>query len=135
MPIPTLNKLLVCSLLMATLLITGCPSSNRDKRESGSLKGTVTTTHGAATHGTVRLYSPSSAELFTAALDDSGNYLLERVPVGEYGVEIVPEIQGLGEGSSQAPATQIAVKYRSSATSGIQVSIKKGQNELNLKLE
>lgn len=118
------------------LVSSGCGGGSSEKL--GSVSGQVLLKDGRAPdEGLVNLYAPATGDSAQAALDPNGKFLLKRVPVGEYQVSITPPVE-LPPGDPnyvQRPASRIPTKYYSASTSGLSVTVKPGENSLDLHLE
>jgi len=106
---------------------------------SGSISGRVSLKDGSVPgEGLVNLYAPVTGVSAQANLDSEGNFSLKQIPVGEYQVSVTPPPQlppGAPSAGSNQSTSKIPPKYYNASTSGLLVTVKPGENSLNLHLE
>ncbi len=104
-----------------------------------SLRGQVTAKGAPVSQGTVTLYSSAEGIGASAPLNAEGKFALpDQIPAGTYQVSIAPEAPSPQELEANPKLKfdekSIPAKYRAPATSGLQVTLKAGQNEENFEL-
>lgn len=109
----------------------------------GTVAGTVTFQGKPVTHGTILFEDPSAGIAITAELGPDGSYVVETyeaagLPVGTYQVAVTPHSYAVVEdfplaGAAPPPSSEnesvtIPSKFHSTATSGLSVTVKEGEN-------
>ncbi len=119
----------------AASLLLGCSGP-----ETGTLAGKVTVGGKPLTQGSVLFENAETGVSVNAPLGPDGAYTVKThdragLPPGKYKVAVTPSTFGGGEAplveapSKQAPAaSEIPAKCRSTATSGLSVTVKAGAN-------
>ena len=103
---------------------------------TGSVAGKVTLEGKPLTPATVVLINEQTGAGASAALDETGTYRIDAVPLGDYQVAIQPPPPPAPhEMSWAAPTpTEIPAKYKTAATSGLSATVKTGENRADFAL-
>ena len=116
-------------LVLLTLFVVGCGKSDPPL---GTLTGVVTSNDVPVDDCRVRLYHPDTRRYSGAKVDSEGKFSIGKLTLGNYQVSV-----------TQKPPTtmkndpfdkRIPGKYRKAKTSGFEVVIVEGDNQLDLKM-
>jgi len=144
-PPARLARFVSCALLLLAglVLLPGCSG----KKDVGYLSGKATLGGQPLAQGSVLFEDKSKGVSVNAELKSDGSFTaktfdLPGLPPGTYQVAVTPSTFGNGEmplavppGQQAAPASDIPQRYRSTATSGLSVTVKSGTNPpLNIEL-
>ena len=121
------------------LLTAGCGTG---KPPSASVAGKVTAAGRPVTTAMINFVNPQSGAAASCDLDASGAYSISAgLAPGAYKVFVVPkssmdQAPKPGQAAVPGPASNVPLKYRSDATSGLTAEIKPGANpNLDFKLD
>lgn len=134
------SGLTLCGTLLAVVLatISGCGGPNEP---AGRVSGKVTSPAGPVTEANVQLVRADGVPIGAASLNASGEFTFEKtVPVGDYQVAVLPIVEevpaeDVDPRRHQEVIKRIPQKYWDSHTSGLNVTVKEGDNSLTLSLQ
>lgn len=99
----------------------------------GNLTGTVMSNGENVGDCVIALYSPTTKRTVGGRADDTGKYEVKEIPLGNYNVSV---LQRPFNGAANEPFDKrIPQKFRDRKTSGFEVEIKEGENQLDLNME
>lgn len=111
-------------------LAIGCEPA---KVPVGNLSGTVMSNGESVGNCVVGIYNAATKRTVGGKADATGSYLVKDIPPGDYSVFLV---QKTSNGAVSDPFDKrIPAKFRDRKTSGFEVEIKAGDNEMDLNME
>ena len=119
-------------LALGLIWMSGCGGGST-KVPTGSVEGTVKLDGKPVTKGRVNFISSSTGAAAVANLDESGNYKLDSLEVGQYKVFITPPPQAppkAGEPPPKMEQSNIPEKYQNEMLTDLSAEIKEGENKL-----
>ena len=121
--------------ILVGLALPGCADP-----EEGTIKGNITYKGSPVTNGDVCLQNASKGIGLMIPINLEGEIQsITAVPIGEYEVSVTPamgpppDINGKAKAPMQKPF--LPEKYKGFSTSGLSITVRKGLNEVSLKLE
>lgn len=134
-----MKRIILFSIGMGLLLMAGCGSGTR---RSASASGTVSTGGKPVTGAMINFMDSKSGSAASCDLNEKGEYSISQgLPPATYKVSVFPKSSPSqapqpGQSPPPAPVSNVPLKYRSDATSGLTAEIKPGANpNLDFKLD
>lgn len=119
------------ALFVACVLAWGGCDNN--EAPTGKLLGAVSSSGEAVGDCIVSLYNPTSKRAIGGKVDDDGNFLIKKMPLGTYNIAVLQRTTN--EATNEPFDKRIPAKYRDRKTSGFQVTISEGDNSVTLEME
>ena len=123
------------ALLLAVVLLAGCPSSQEPA--TGSVSGKVTLDDAPLAAGTV-LFMSDDGQAASAELQQDGTYTLQ-CRLGQFKVAVTPpapksEAEVIDAPASDSAGVDIPPKYQDLGSSGLTTEVKEGSNTFDISL-
>jgi len=117
----------------AVVLLSAAIGCEPPKDPVGKLTGVVTGNGEIVGDCVILLYNPSTKRSVGGKADDDGKYQVNNIPLGNYIVSILQRTTN--DPKPEPFDKRIPKKFRDRKTSGFEVEIKDGDNQMDLKME
>lgn len=118
------------AVVLAVSFAIGCEPP---KVPTGNLTGVVTSNGENVGDCVIALYNSTTKRTVGGKADETGKYKVQNIPLGNY---VVSVLQRTSNSAVNEPFDKrIPAKFRDRKTSGFEVEIKEGDNQMDLKME
>ena len=132
------NPMLVCIVLLVAVILTGLDGC-APREPMGRVSGKVMSAGKSATQVNVQFFRADGVPIGAAKVTPAGQFQFDRpIPVGDYGVAILPAVDETHVGAMDPGRWQIIAKvpqkYWNHNTSGLIAEVKEGDNSFTFEM-
>ena len=133
------KPMLVSPVLFVVVILAGLGGCGGPREPMGDVSGKVTSAGKSATQVNVQFFGADGVPVGAAKVNPSGQFQFDRqIPVGDYGVAILPAVEETRDGAEDPGRKQVIdkvpQKYWDHNTSGFSAEVKEGDNSFTFEM-